>query len=22
MENHLGKQCYHNGGMGRPWPSN
>jgi hypothetical protein len=21
MENHLEKQCYHKGGMGRPWPS-
>jgi hypothetical protein len=22
MENHPGKQCYHMGGMERPWPSN
>jgi hypothetical protein len=22
MENHLGKQCYHKGGMGRPWLTN
>jgi hypothetical protein len=22
MENHPGKQCYHKGGMGRPWLTN